>query len=392
MASSVRAIVLAVADPLRSAPIPFNRPSVASNELAFVHDAIGRGHISGNGYYTARCEAVLAQLVGGGTVALTTSCTHALEMAALLLDLGPGDEVIVPSFTFVSTANAFALRGARPVFVDVRADTLNLDERLVEGAVTARTRAIVVMHYGGVACEMEAIAAIASRAGAVLLEDNAHGLFGAYRGRPLGSFGAAAALSFHESKNITCGEGGALVLNDASFVERALVLRDKGTNRTQFLRGEVDRYQWLDLGSSYVMSEMLAGFLYGQLDARAAIQQRRAEMWRRYQTELAGWAARRGVALPAVPPECEPSYHLFHLVLPSPDERPRFLAHLEAAGVQAAFHYQPLHVSPMGQRLGGRAGQCPVTESASARLVRLPLFHKLTPEEQDRIVEAVCRF
>ena len=335
---------------------------------------------------------MLEELVGGGTVLLTTSATHALEMAALLLDLEPGDEVIVPSFTFVSTANAFVLRGARPVFVDVRPETLNLDERLVDAAVTPRTRAIVAMHYAGVGCDLDAIAAAASRAGAALVEDNAHGLFGAYRGRPLGSFGAAAALSFHESKNITCGEGGALVLNDAALVERALVLRDKGTNRTQFFRGEVDRYQWLDVGSSYVMSEMLAGFLFGQLDARAAIQQRRAEMWRRYQTDLAEWAARRGVGLPVVPPACEPSYHLFQVVLSSPDERSRFLAHLEDAGIQAAFHYQPLHLSPMGQRLGGRAGQCPVTESVSARLVRLPLFHGLTPDEQDRIIEAVRRF
>jgi len=363
-----------------------------SSELAFVRDAIDRGQLSGGGHYTARCEALLEGLVGGGRVVLTTSGTHALEMAALLLDVGPGDEVIVPSFTFVSTANAFVLRGAHPVFVDVRADTLNLDERLVEAALTPRTRAIVAMHYAGVACEMDAIAAAASRAGAALVEDNAHGLFGTYRDRALGSFGVASALSFHDTKNVTCGEGGAIVLNDARLVERALVLRDKGTNRSQFFRGEVDRYQWLDVGSSYALSEMLAGFLFGQLEARAAIQQRRGEIWRRYHSDLSAWARRRGVALPAVPPECDPPSHLFYLVLPSPDDRSRFIAHLEEAGVQAAFHYQPLHLSPMGQRLGGRAGQCPVSESVSARLVRLPLFHGLTPDEQDRIVDAVSRF
>lgn len=382
--------------PIASRPpaneVPVNQPTIAGDELVYLRDALERGHISGVGSYTSRCESLLSNVTGGGRVLLTTSGTHALEMAALLLDIAPGDEVILPAFTFPSTANAFVLRGAHPVFVDIRADTLNLDERLVAGSTTPRTRAIVAMHYGGVACDMDAIATDAARNGAVLLEDNAHGLFGRYRDRPLGSFGAASALSFHESKNITCGEGGAIVLNDAALIDRALVLREKGTDRARFLRGEVNKYQWVDVGSSFAPSDMLAAFLYGQLERRDAIQNRRRTIWNRYREELAGWAGRRGVSLPVVPDGCAPAYHLFHLVLPSPQDRLRFIERLKNAGIEAVFHYQPLHLSPFGRRFGGRPGQCPVTEWVSDRLVRLPIFHGLTDADQDRVITAASAF
>jgi len=372
--------------------VSFNWPLIAGDELAYVRDAIDRGRIAGDGFYTNQCESVLSDICGGARVLLTTSGTHALEIAALLLDIAPGDEVIVPAFTFVSTPNTFALRGARPVFVDIRAETLNLDERLLSGATTPRTRAIVVMHYGGMACDMDAIVRLTERTGVTLIEDNAHGLFGSYRGRPLGSFGVASALSFHESKNVTCGEGGAIVLNDPGLVERALVLREKGTDRNRFVRGEVDKYQWLDVGSSYVLSDMLAGFLYGQLEARVGIQEHRRAIWHRYQDGLADWAHRRGVMLPTVPPLCTPAYHLFQLILPSPRDRQSLIAHLHHAGIEATFHYLPLHLSPMGQQFGGRSGQCPITEWVSERLVRLPFFNGLTTADEDRVIAAVCAF
>jgi dTDP-4-amino-4,6-dideoxygalactose transaminase len=372
--------------------IPFNRPSLAGQELAYVRDAIERGHISGDGVYTRRCEAMLSQILDGARVLLTTSCTHALEMAALLLDLGPDDEVIVPSFTFVSTASAFALRGARPVFVDIRADTLNLDERLLPQAITPRTRAIVPVHYAGVGCELDAILDAAAGAGVRVIEDNAHGLFGRFRGRPLGTFGAMSTLSFHETKNVSCGEGGALVINDPSLVSRAEILREKGTDRSRFFRGEVDRYTWLDLGSSYVASDMLAAFLLGQLEAREKIQIARRRIWNQYRDALAEWAHRRGVRMPHVPEHCTQAYHLFHLLLPSFDEREAFIDHLRRRSVHAIFHYIPLHLSTMGQRFGGRAGDCPVAESVSDRVVRLPLYPSLSESDQMRIIDAVCSF
>lgn len=371
--------------------ISFNRPSLVGNELDYVRDAIDRGHISGDGIYTRQCEAVLSGLLGGARVLLTTSCTHALEMTALLLDLEPGDEFIVPSFTFVSTANAFVLRGARPVFVDVRPDTLNIDETKIAAAITPRTRAILVVHYAGVACEMDAILAIAAEAGVPVIEDNAHGLFGSYRQRPLGTLGAMATLSFHETKNIFCGEGGALILNgDAARVERAEILREKGTNRSSFSRGEVDRYTWLDVGSSYVPSDMLAAFLLAQLEKGEHVQTARRRIWNRYRDELAAWAAGQGIVLPHVPEHCVPAYHLFHLLLPSMAERDGFIARLRRRGVQSIFHYVPLHTSPMGQHFGARRGDCPVTESVSERLARLPFYTSMTEEEQTHVIEAAC--
>jgi dTDP-4-amino-4,6-dideoxygalactose transaminase len=372
-------------------PIPFNRPSLTGREMDYVRDAVARGHISGNGWYTRRCEALLGEVLHGAPVLLTTSCTHALEMAALLLDIGAGDEVIVPSFTFVSTANAFALRGARPVFVDIRPDTLNLDEHRVADAITPRTRAIVAVHYGGVACEMDEIAAAAGT-GIAVIEDNAHGLFGAYRGRALGTLGTMSALSFHETKNVSCGEGGALVLNDRALLPRAEMIREKGTNRSRFFRGEIDKYTWCDLGSSYVMADLLAAYLLAQLEAREAIQAARRAVWKRYREALAPWAARRGVQLPHVPPHVEPSHHLFHLVMPSAADRQRLIAHLRARGIQAVFHYVPLHLSEMGRGFGGRAGDCPVAESVSDRLVRLPFFASLSAEDAQRVIDAVVSF
>jgi dTDP-4-amino-4,6-dideoxygalactose transaminase len=374
------------------APIPFNRPAMPPAAYDHLRQAVGNMHLSGDGPFTRRCHAVLEEVLGAPRVLLTTSCTHALEMAALLLDIGPGDEVVVPSFTFVSTANAFALRGARPVFADIRPDTLNLDERRLPALVTARTRAVVPVHYAGVGCEMDAIGRVCRTAGAAVVEDNAHGLFGHYRGRPLGSFGRLAAQSFHETKNVSCGEGGALVVNDPALADRAEVIREKGTNRSRFFRGQVDKYTWVDIGSSYLPSDALAALLLAQLDARGAIQARRRAVWDRYAHDLADWAAVNRVGLPHVPAHCDHPAHLFYLLLPTLDDRQRLLAHLKAAGVTATFHYVPLHLSEMGRRFGGRPGLCPVAEAAGDRLVRLPLFFDLSDADQDRVIGAVKDF
>ena len=369
-------------------PIWFNRPAVTGRELDYMRQALADGVISGDGPFTKRCHAALEQLLAARRVLLTTSCTHALEMAALLLDVKPGDEVICPAFTFVSTINAFVLRGAVPRFVDIRPDTLNLDEEQLEGAISSRTRAIVVVHYAGVACDMDRIMRIAQAHDVPVVEDNAHGLFGTYRGKPLGSFGALATLSFHETKNLTCGEGGALVINDERLVARAEILREKGTNRSRFFRGEIDRYTWVDVGSSYLPSDLLAAYLWAQLEDRDTIQQRRRAIWSRYEGELAAWAAERGVTLPTVPPECVHPAHLFYLLLPSLAARSAFIADLRAQQILTVFHYQPLHLSEMGRVFGGRQGQCPVTEDVADRLVRLPLHFQLTAEQQARVIAA----
>ena len=369
-------------------PIPFNRPSIVGNESRYMADAIARGHISGDGEFTRRCQNLLEQELGSPAL-LTTSCTHALEMAALLLDIAPGDEVIIPDFTFVSTANAFVLRGATPVFVDVRPDTLNLDERLIEARITPRTRAIVPVHYAGVGCDMEVITGIARPRRIAVIEDNAHGLFGARAGRRLGRWGELATLSFHETKNFSCGEGGALVVNQPSLLDRAEILREKGTNRKRFFRGEVDKYTWVDLGSSYVPSDLLAAYLLGQLEQKEAVLEARRGACDRYASALATWAGRSGVALPYVPPDCESSFHMFYLVMATPRARAALIAHLRGRGILAVFHYLPLHLSEMGSRWGGRPGDCPVTESVSDRLVRLPLYTSITEREQERVIDAV---
>lgn len=373
-------------------PVVFNRPGVTGRELPYLQQALASGHLSGDGAFTARCHAMLEALTGAPKVLLTTSCTHALEMAALLADLGPGDEVICPAFTFVSSVNAFVLRGARPVFVDIRPDTLNLDERLVEAAVTPRTRALMVVHYAGVGCEMPALMTVAARHGLHVIEDNAHGLFATYDGRALGSYGATSALSFHETKNLTCGEGGALVVNDPALVARAEILREKGTNRSRFFRGQVDKYTWVDVGSSYLPSDLLAAYLCAQLESRDEIQATRHAIWRRYDEALAAWAAAAGVGRPFTPPHCTHPAHMYYLLMPSLAARTRFIAHLRARMVLAVFHYQPLHLSDKGREYGGRPGQCPVTEDVSDRLVRLPLYLDLGAADQARVIEAVTSF
>lgn len=372
--------------------VPFNRPYLAGRELEHVTEALRAGHASGDGSFTARCSKLLEEILGAPKVFLTTSCTHALEMAALLLEVGPGDEVIVPSFTFVSTANAFALRGARPMFADIRSDTLNLDEARLERLVSPRTKAIVVVHYAGVGCEMDVIGEIAGRHGISVVEDNAHGLFGRYRGRALGSFGALAAHSFHETKNVTCGEGGALAINDPRYVDRAEIIREKGTDRSRFFRGEVDRYTWVDFGSSYLPSDLLAAFLYAQLEERREIQHRRMAIWKRYHEALGDWAPEQGVRLPVVPVQCEQPCHLYYLILPTAERRDALIAHLRAANILAVFHYVPLHTSLMGRRFGGRPGDCPVTEDVSKRLLRLPFYTGMTADEQALVMERVLAF
>jgi dTDP-4-amino-4,6-dideoxygalactose transaminase len=372
--------------------IPFNRPTRVGDESRYLADVLASGHWSGDGSFTRRCHERLEAQLGVPKALLTTSCTHALEMAALLLDIQPGDEVIVPSFTFVSTVNAFVLRGARPVFADIRPDTLNLDDRQLDALITPRTKAIVAVHYAGVACEMDRILAIASRRGVALVEDNAHGLWGAYGGRPLGSFGTLATLSFHETKNTTCGEGGALLVNDPALVARAEILREKGTNRSQFFRGEIDKYQWVDLGSSYLPSDLLAAVLLAQLEAVDRVQAARRRIWETYAAALIDWAAAYEVRLPIVPATCAQAYHMFYLLMPDEASREELLAHLRARGILAVFHYLPLHASPMGRRLGGRAGDCPIAEDVSRRLLRLPFYTNMTVDEQACVVEAVTQF
>lgn len=369
--------------------IPFNRASIAGREMEYMRQALEAGHISGDGAFTKRCHALLERELGVGKALLTTSCTHALEMAALLLDLRPGDEIIAPSFAFVTTLNAFVLRGARPAFVDIRPDTLNLDEAKLEAAVTDRARAVIALHYAGVGCAMDAILDIASRRGLSLVEDAAHGLFGSWRGRKLGAFGRLAALSFHETKNITCGEGGALLINDPSLIERAEVLREKGTNRSKFFRGQVDKYTWVDLGSSYLPSDLLAAFLLAQLEEAAAIQARRRSIWERYFERLSPWASRVGVGLPVIPPESESAFHLFHILLPDEAKRDALMKGLKGRGILAVFHYLPLHLSPMGRSWGYKEGDFPVTEDISARLLRLPFYVSLTEADQDRVCGAI---
>ena len=371
--------------------VPFNRASLAGAEFEYMKAAIDSMHVSGNGPFTKKCERYLEEALGVPKVLLTTSCTHALEIAALLLDIQPGDEIIVPSFTFVSTVNAFVLRGARPVFVDVRPDTLNLDERLLADKITSKTRAVVPVHYAGVACEMGEILEICQARGVGVVEDNAHGLFGRYRDRNLGTMGAFSALSFHETKNFTCGEGGAIVINDARHLGRAEILREKGTDRSRFFRGEVDKYTWVDVGSSYVPSDILAAFLAAQLEARDAIQAKRQQLWEFYRQELAEWAAAHDVRLPVVPGHCRQSYHMFYLLFPSLAARDRTIARLRDAAVQAVFHYQALHLSQMGRRLGGSPGDCPVAEDAADRLLRLPFFNDITPEQQAQVADALHR-
>jgi dTDP-4-amino-4,6-dideoxygalactose transaminase len=373
-------------------PIPFNKPTHVGSELEYIQQAIRSSHLAGDGSFTKRSHALLEETLGVSKVLLTTSCTHALEMSALLLELKEGDEVIVPSFTFVSTINAFALRGAKPVFADVRADTLDLDESKLEALITPRTRAIVVVHYAGVGCEMDAIMRIANRHKIPVVEDNAHGLFGKYMGKNLGTFGMMATQSFHETKNLTSGEGGALLINDEKYIEDAEIMREKGTNRSRFFRGQVDKYTWVNLGSSYLPSEILAAHLFAQLEKREEIQSARKRIWETYYKELGDWAEENHVQLPFVPAYCEQTYHMFYMLFPSLEKRTAAIAHLKERGVQAVFHYLPLHLSPMGEKYGGKPGDCPVTERITDQLLRLPFYTNMTEEEQRIVIAALKEF
>lgn len=372
--------------------IPFNRSSLVGRELEYITKSVSSGQIAGDQMFSQRCQLLLRQALGVRAALVTTSCTHALEMAALLLEIQPGDEVIVPSFTFVSTANAFVLRGARPVFCDIRPDTLNLDETKLAALITPRTRAIIPVHYAGVACEMDTINAIAARHNLAVVEDNAHGLFGKYKDRWLGTLGTLATQSFHETKNITCGEGGALLINDSRYIERAEIIREKGTNRARFFRGQIDKYSWVAMGSSYVMSDVLAAFLCAQLEAWPQIQARREAIWRQYHAALAGWAIAQGAQLPVAPRHCLPAWHLYHILMPSLAARTALIAHLKAHGILAVFHYLPLHLSEFARRWNDHPCDCPVTEYVSDRLVRLPFFNSMTEEQQTLVITTVLEF
>jgi dTDP-4-amino-4,6-dideoxygalactose transaminase len=372
--------------------VPFNAPAVVGNELEYLRQALASDHWSGNGPFTRRCEQWLQERIGAERALLTHSCTAALEMAAHLCNVSPGDEVILPPYTFVTTASAFALRGARPVFVDIRADTLNLDESLVERAFTERTRAVVAVHYAGVGCEMDVLDAIVRRHGVRLVEDAAQAIGAAWRSRPLGGVGDIGCLSFHETKNVGAGEGGALLLRDAELVERAEILLEKGTNRRKFFRGQVDKYTWVDLGSSYLPSELTAACLLGQLERADDVRRRRLDICRRYREGLADLESAGWLRLPVVPADCTPNGHLFFVLTAEERQRDALIEHLAASGVQAPFHYVPLHESPMGRSFGYRPGDFPVAESISRRLLRLPLFASIEERRQEQVIRAVREF
>ena len=369
--------------------IPFNRPYMTGTELTNIAQAHANHQLAGDGAFTRRCQEWLEQRTGALKALLTHSCTSALEMAALLVGVKSGDEVIMPSYTFASTANAFVLRGAVPVFVDVREDTLNLDERLVRKAITARTRAIVVVHYAGIACDMEAIMAIAAERSLLVIEDAAQGIMSTYRGRTLGSIGHLGALSFHETKNIISGEGGALLVNDPAFADRAEILWEKGTNRRQFFRGQVDKYTWVDVGSSFLPSELIAAFLWAQMEEASSMTRRRLALWARYHAAFEPLEREGRVRRPRVPPGCEHNAHLYYLLMPSLEQRTALIRDLKARDINAVFHYVPLHSSPAGKRFGRASGTLAVTDGVSERLVRLPMWIGLE-EYQDRVCDAVA--
>lgn len=370
--------------------IPFNKPYMTGKELWYISQAHASGHLAGDGMFTKKCNAWLEQRIGCQKALLTHSCTAALEMAAILADLQPGDEVIMPSYTFVSTANAFALRGATTVFVDIRPDTLNIDENQIEAAITPRTKAIVAVHYAGVACEMDTIMAIAQRHKLLVIEDAAQGIMSSYKGRPLGSIGHMAALSFHETKNIIAGEGGALLINDARFVERAEMIREKGTNRSQFFRGQVDKYTWVDIGSSYLPGEVIAAFLWAQMEEADAITKRRLDIWANYHQWFASVEAAGKVQRPTLPRACVHNAHMYYLLLPSLTQRSAMMKQLAEKGINTVFHYVPLHSSPRGLAIGRCLGDMAHTNRAGDCLVRLPLWLGLEERQTDVITQVLA--
>jgi len=372
--------------------VPFNKPYLTGRESEYVQESMNSGNIVGDGEYTRKCERLLEKTFSAKRALLTNSCTDALEMAALLIGLEPGDEVIVPSYTFVSTANAFILRGAKPVFVDIRADTLNIDETKIEGKITGKTRAIFPVHYASVACEMDSIMSIAEQHGLAVIEDAAQGVNARYKGRYLGTIGDLGTYSFHGTKNYTCGEGGAIVINNGDLIERAEIVREKGTNRSRFLRGEIDKYTWVDIGSSYLLSDVLAAFLYAQFEELENIKRKRKEVFDFYYQNLRDLEEEGKLTLPAIPETCEINYHLFYILLPSEEKRNSLMQSLKTCGIQAVFHYIPLHASPMGRKFGYKSGDLPVTESISGRLLRLPFYPDIGRANQEFVVRMVKKF
>jgi dTDP-4-amino-4,6-dideoxygalactose transaminase len=372
--------------------IPFNRPFIAGKELYYIAQAVVLGNIAGDGHFTQKCCQLLAERFGIYKVLMTPSCTAALEMAAILCELGPGDEVILPSFTFVSTVNAVVRLGAKPIFIDIRPDTLNLDEKLIAGVITPNTKVIFPVHYAGVGCNMDQIMAIAEQHHLLVVEDAAQGVNAFYRGRALGSIGHLGTYSFHETKNYISGEGGALCINTPAMVERAEIIRDKGTNRSQFFRGEVDKYTWVDVGSSYVLSEICSAFLYAQLELLDIIAERRRNIYRFYHLHLRPLEEQGLLRLPHVPEDCQSNFHLFYILLPDMETRDSLMRHLKQQGILAVFHYVPLHSSPMGRKFGYRADDLPITEVLSGCLLRLPFYYEITEDEQERVVAAIKAF
>ncbi|GJL65089.1 MAG: dTDP-4-amino-4,6-dideoxygalactose transaminase [Nitrospirales bacterium] len=372
--------------------IPFNKPFVVGKELYYIAQAVTMGNLAGDGYFTQQCSRLFEQRFGIHRVLMTPSCTAALEMAAMLCDFGPGDEVILPSFTFVSAANALVKVGAKPVFVDVRKDTLNIDENLIEAAITNKTKAIFPVHYAGIGCEMDRIMAIADKHKLLVIEDAAQGVGAYYNGRALGSIGHLGTYSFHETKNYICGEGGALCINDPQFIERAEIIRDKGTNRGEFFRGEIDKYTWVDIGSSYVPSEIACAFLYAQLEMMDAIAVRRENIYKQYRMLLKPLEAEGFLSLPHIPEDCESNYHMFYILLPNMEARDALMAYLKECHIGSVFHYIPLHSSPMGKTFGYKEGYLPLTEELSGRLLRLPFYYEMTEEEIFCVVQHISEF
>jgi len=372
--------------------IPFNKPSLSGKELTYIKEAVRRGHISGNGYFTGQCQKWLEKQTGCHKALLTHSCTAALEMAAILADIKPGDEVIMPSYTFVSTANAFVLRGGVPVFIDIRPDTMNMDETLIEKAITDRTKAIVPVHYAGVACEMDVIMDTAKRYSLLVIEDAAQGIMCTYKGKQLGSIGHLGTLSFHETKNIIAGEGGALLINDPQFIKRAEIIREKGTNRNQYFRGEVDKYSWVDIGSSYLPGDLVAAFLYAQMENAEEIYEDRLKSWQLYRDGLEKFYKKGHFDLPFIPQGCEHNGHMFYIKVNNIEERDKLIGHLKKEDILTVFHYVPLHSSKSGKVHGRFHGEDKYTTKESKRLLRFPMYYGLKKKDLDYITGKVEEF